>query len=106
MERWILRAFKLAQHSPHPNHQMAAIVVKGGSVLSKAYNLERWYRHAEVRALRPHLNLDGATIYIVRGNGGISKPCPMCMQAIKESGISQIVYYDRNKKIVSERVAA
>lgn len=60
------------------------------------------YLHAEIRALlkcrgSPH------TLYVVRvsrsGNTTISKPCPICMEAIKIAGVKNIVYTDKNGNV-------
>lgn len=99
MCRWIRIALKQTKRSKHPHHAMAAVVVKGGSLVSAAANLHRWSRHAELRALRPHMDLHGATLYVVRSNGLASKPCAACMKAIQRSGISEVVYFDREGEV-------
>jgi pyrimidine deaminase RibD-like protein len=94
-KRFIRLANKAAEDSKHHQHMMAAIVTKGGAVLSMEANAESGRGHAEARALRPHRNYKGATIYIVRLNGRrISKPCPACTQKIIEAGISTVVFVD------------
>lgn len=55
---------------------------------------DRVFLHAEIAALvrcrkKPY------AIYIARAGGGYSKPCPVCMAAIKEAGIAMSeVYYE------------
>jgi pyrimidine deaminase RibD-like protein len=89
-------AYKVAGKSTHRNHQLGAVVVRGGSVISFACNHAQWKKHAEVRALRPHMDLEGATLYVVRRNWRCSRPCAMCCSFIKESGVLTIVFIDEN----------
>lgn len=94
-KKFIRLANKAAEGSKHDQHFMAAVVVKGGSVLAMEANGASGRGHAEARALRPHRNYKGATIYIVRLNGRkVSKPCPHCTQIIKDAGISEVVFTD------------
>jgi len=102
--RFLTMAVDLCKKSTHPQHKMSAIVVKGGAVLSKACNLHHWTKHAESRALRPHLDLSGATVYIARGNRGCSRPCADCMLAIIDAGVKAIVFFDRNNEPTWERI--
>jgi len=81
---------------------MAAVVAKGGAILSVGVNARE--NHAEQRALRLHRCFEGATIYVARTTGGISKPCPDCLDKIKLAGISTIVYVDSLREIVKERI--
>lgn len=94
-KKFLRLANKAAEDSKHHQHFMAAIVTKGGAVLSMEANAESGRGHAEARALRPHRDYRGATIYIVRLNGRkISKPCPACTQKIKDAGVSTVVFTD------------
>ena len=60
--------------------------------------------HAEVSALIPlikrRMDLSGTTLYTYRENKGgklaMSRPCPRCMQLIKEQGIKKICYTTNN----------
>lgn len=83
---------------------MAAIVVRGGAVISKAANLHRMDCHAERRTLRPHVDYTGADLYVVRSNLGISKPCPECMKVIVESGVKNVFYFNKEKQIEKMRL--
>lgn len=113
MTRWINAALKASKAARHPKYSLGVVVVKGGRLLSRAANLGRpahWRfpkrgSHAEKRALRPHLcDFTGATIYVVRSDGGMSRPCDDCMNLIREAKISRIFYFDWDGKVVSERV--
>lgn len=52
--------------------------------------------HAEIDALSRVANPRGATIYVARvsvqGLPRLSKPCKRCAQALKEAGISKVIY--------------
>jgi pyrimidine deaminase RibD-like protein len=92
METFINLAAKLCFESPYPekNKRMAAVVARGGKVISCKTNLLG--KHAEVRALRPHLDCTNSTVYVMRSNGRVSKPCPKCMKILKKSGVKKAVY--------------
>lgn len=92
--RFLAIAYKVAARSTHKNHQLGAVVVRGGSIISFACNHAQWGKHAEARALRPHMDLEGSTLYVVRRNWRCSKPCSMCASFIREAGVSTVVYID------------
>lgn len=89
-----------------------AVIVKGGRVLSVGINKFRNHPtiipsehiktscsvHAEVDALRKIKKASGATIYISRvnkrGQERLSRPCPNCYDAIRDAGITKIVFTD------------
>jgi pyrimidine deaminase RibD-like protein len=94
-KRFIRLARKTAEDSKHHQHMMACVITKGGAVLSMEANAQSGRGHAEARAIRPHRDYRGATIYVVRLNGRqISKPCPSCTQKIKDAGITTVVFTD------------
>lgn len=95
MKRYLRLANKTATESKHQQHFMACVVVKGGAVLAMEANGEAGRGHAEARALRPHRDFRGSTVYIVRLNGKkTSKPCPGCTKIIKEAGVASVVFTD------------
>ena len=104
MDRFLKIAFKMAQASDG-NHKLAAIAVRGGSIISSSVNLGRYGRCAERRALRPHLDLEGCTLYVVRANGYISKPCGKCIRAIAEAGIKWVVFINEDRKVEMIKVS-
>lgn len=89
-----------------------AVIVKGGRVMSVGVNKFRNHPmiiqpeiiktvcsvHAEVDALRKARDVRGATIYVARVNSRgvsrMSRPCNHCYMALKDAGISNIVYTD------------
>jgi deoxycytidylate deaminase len=92
MSKWLARALRVASKSPHPKQKLGCLVIKGGAILSQACNSHRWGRCAERRALRPHANLEGAFLIVVRIGGRCSKPCKDCSRAIQEAGIKEVFY--------------
>lgn len=109
------RALRLSILStyPVPNKRMGAVVVSGGRVLSTAVNIARTHhapwtpgKHAEIRALRPHQQYAGATLYVARRNGLASRPCEDCMRAIRAAGVSRVVYAGADGRLITERVSS
>ena len=104
MGKWIEYAYKVAAKSPHPLHQLGAVVLRGSSVLDSAPNLHRRGRCAERRALKTRCDPNryrGCSLLVVRANGGCSKPCAQCMQAIREAGIFT-VYFTNKEGVLEE----
>lgn len=112
-QRSFLNLAMRAAESSDCHQRHGAIVVRSGSVLSIGTN--KWRNdistagilhdegrsrdisiHAEVDALSRVANPRGATIYIARvnrtGKARLSKPCINCAKALKEAGVSKIVY--------------
>lgn len=57
--------------------------------------------HAELSAIiKSSVSLDGAVLYVYRedknGNMANCRPCKACMKAIKDSGIKEINYTDKD----------
>lgn len=102
-------------HNSICKHRHAALVYKGGRVLSiannKTHNDPRLFPderfvydavgvHAEVAAIRrlkPE-HVRGATIYIARVNNSgeprMSRPCNNCDSYLKRHGIRKVIYTD------------
>jgi deoxycytidylate deaminase len=83
------------------------ILSKGENSYSKTHPLqkrmaqseeeeERVFLHAEISALVKIRWGKPTTIYVARlkkdGEYGMSRPCPICMRAIREAGINRVVY--------------
>lgn len=106
-----------SKHSDHPAHKLGAVIVKGNKVVSVGFNKNKthtksnhaWKRlHAEISAIiKAKQDLTGCSIYVYRetknGDLGMSKPCPSCFSAIRESGI-KIVYYTTETGFTKETV--
>jgi deoxycytidylate deaminase len=104
MSKFLKIAYKMADRSGADNHKLAALVVRGGAIISSSTNLGRYGRCAERRALRPHLDLEGCTLYVVRAKGYVSKPCGKCMRAIAEAGIKWVVYINELRQVEEVKV--
>lgn len=91
--------------------QHGAVIVRGGRVVSRGWNLFKNHPenvssehvldgcsvHAERMAIARCQKTVGATIYIARNKSGrarFSKPCTGCERAIINAGISRVVYTD------------
>jgi pyrimidine deaminase RibD-like protein len=96
---WCELATRLSVSSPHPKYRMAAVLVKGGRVLSHATNGRSWGAHAELRALKKCANAEGAIAIVIRDGGGCSEPCDMCWLALREAGVRKVFCVDQNLKV-------
>ena len=117
-KRYLQIARKMANKNSHEQFSHGAVLVKGGSIISFAFNKNKVSsfasrfrdcerdgfatRHAELSCV---LNLnrsqtEGAIIYCVRvGKGGtlrMSKPCDMCLKALQFTGVKKVVYSTGN----------
>lgn len=78
--------------------RMAAVIARGGSVVSWANNGPYENEHAELRALRkaPYEIKRGDIIYVARlkhdNTLGMARPCAMCWAHIKNRNIQTIVW--------------
>lgn len=100
------------------NVPIGAVIVKNNRIISKAYNTKNSKNiaidHAEILAIKKACKklkswrLNDCTIYVTL------EPCPMCMGAIVESRISNVIYltssnyYEAfnavNSKILKKRI--
>lgn len=116
-------------HGPH----IGAVVVSGKTILSTGYNTNKTrplqhkyniYRnfqdyktsvaagHAEINALSrligKELDWEKISIFVYRelrnGNKGCSRPCAACMKLIKDLGIKNIYFIDKEGRYCKERV--
>lgn len=102
-------ASKQAMKSPHTQHKLGAVIVKGNRILSTGYNEIRYSHiirtptlHAEASAILKLLrenrmgDLAGSSIYVTRftrgGRVGMALPCPHCMDLIRSVGITRVCY--------------
>ena len=102
-------AKKEAKKSPHTQHKLGAVIVKGHRILSTGYNEIRYSKtigkntlHAEAAAIKYLLDsrrlgdLVGSSIFVTRytrgGNVGCAKPCTDCMDLIRAVGIRRVYY--------------
>jgi deoxycytidylate deaminase len=102
-------AEKIAKQSPHHQHKLGAVIVKGNRILSTGYNSLRSSSiigtptlHAESAAILKLLKegrqteLVGTDIYVTRftrgGSVGMAKPCMACADLIRSVGIRRCFY--------------
>tara|TARA_R100000005_G_C4881097_1_gene132704 strand:+ start:196 stop:639 length:444 start_codon:yes stop_codon:yes gene_type:complete len=119
-KRYIEIARKVANESKFPRFRHGAVLVKGGSVISTSCNeldSVSWAnkfrqhqcghatRHAELGAILgvAREKTKNSIMYVVRVNPSndflLSKPCPMCMQALKHVGVKKVIYSVDNENI-------
>lgn len=98
MERILVR---LAENACEKQHRHAAIVLRGGCIIARGYNHDRY--HAEVAALgslwpSERRGTRVVTLRVRRDNGkvGMAKPCENCMRYMRANGVKSIVYSDRD----------
>lgn len=106
------RALKEATKSNY-KHQLGALIVKGGRLLSTGYNRigdnsslikQKWEGsiHAEQDAIVKLLKqgraeqLNGSVLFVARMGNKLAKPCPCCLSLIKSVGIKRVVYSDQD----------
>jgi deoxycytidylate deaminase len=105
-------ALKVAKRSTF-RHQMGAVIVKGGRVLSCGHNQIRYAAiprkhpeslHAEAAAIlkstKLRHDLAGSSIYVARympdGSAGLARPCEHCMALIRRAGIKKVIWSDND----------
>lgn len=93
-------------------HRHGAVILAGNRILSKACNNYKNWCHAEVRAIKriPRQIRHRATTLIVvraaRGKKyGLSRPCPDCQKAIRQTNIKKIYYTTDNGTLGYESIA-
>ena len=112
-KRFIDASARTAQESEFPNYRHGAVLVRGGSILSSAFNKSNhinWankFRAKDCGHATHHAELGtvlgmarekttGATVYVARiGKSGelkMSKPCEMCQQVLAHVGVKKVYY--------------
>jgi len=123
--RYLDLAARIAQQSTHPCQNHGCVLVKGGSVLNASCNKNNYcgfgsrFRdfdkrthstlHAELGAI---LGLDrsitsGSVAYVVRikeDKYRMSKPCPMCEQALRFCGVKKVIYTTNDDSVIVEKL--
>lgn len=94
--RFMRRALQLAERGwgrVAPNPMVGAVVVLGDEVVGEGYHAEWGGPHAEVEALRAAGDrAKGATLYVTLEPCHHSGKTGPCSQAIRDAGISRVVY--------------
>jgi tRNA(Arg) A34 adenosine deaminase TadA len=123
--RYLELAKRIARQSTHGTHSHGCVLVKGGSVINASANKNNYCTfgrrfsvyerkdfstlHAELGAV---LGLDqsqtsGSIAYVVRVKGDewrMSKPCPMCEQALRFCGVKKVVYTTNDNSVIVEKL--
>tara|TARA_R110002110_G_scaffold5437_2_gene28158 strand:- start:24914 stop:25369 length:456 start_codon:yes stop_codon:yes gene_type:complete len=121
-KRYLEIARKVANESTFPRFRHGAVLVRGGSVINTSCNeldAVSWAnrfrqhqcghatRHAELGAIFgiAREKTKNSVMYVVRINPSndflLSKPCPMCILALKHVGVKKVIYSVDNKSISS-----
>ena len=124
-KRYFDLAKRAAMESSYGKLRHGAVIVKGGSVVSFGFNKSNHCQfgqrfrhmdkgpatqHAEISAILglPRSATQGADVYVVRINNDcdwrMSKPCPMCEQALKFVGVKRVFYTTGDKHYDYHRV--
>ena len=112
-EKFMREALRLAQKAKKKGEvPIGAVVVSGGKIIGKGYNLRTKKQmataHAEMRAIdmacrREHSwRLPGAEIYVTL------EPCPMCMGAILNARIDRVYFgaYEQKGRSLTKELAS
>ena len=125
--KWIHAARRHARRSRFPGYKMAALLVKGGRIISVGLNRtspgvlkseEYVYInhgrggcqgvHAELDAILntcDHEDLRGANLYVagVGRCGGfiLSKPCPECQKMLGKYELKSVYYHDKAGQVAA-----
>ena len=107
------KAKAMSKLSDHPDYRIGAVIVRQGIIISSAWNhgkkshtyIKKYGQdfnktlHAEIHSILKVKNkylLKGATLVTYRekkdGTLGMSRPCPMCYELIRKSGIKRIQF--------------
>jgi len=124
-KRYFDLAKRAAMESSYGKLRHGAVIVKGGSVVSFGFNKSNHCQfgqrfrhmdkgpatqHAEISAILglPRSATQGADVYVVRINNDcdwrMSKPCPMCEQALRFVGVKRVLYTTGDKHYDYHRV--
>ena len=124
-KRYFDLAKRAAMESSYGKLRHGAVVVKGGSVVSFGFNKSNHCQfgqrfrhmdkgpatqHAEISAILglPRSATQGVDVYVVRINNDcdwrMSKPCPMCEQALRFVGVKRVFYTTGDKHYDYHRV--
>lgn len=108
--RWLSMAVAVARaNDAHPEWKLAAVAVKGGSLLATGMNKQRFpptaedflgsSQHAEIHCMNQVTasKLRGADLYVARvtvkgGQIAMAMPCSRCMRSIHEAGVSRVYF--------------
>jgi deoxycytidylate deaminase len=110
MEGIIKCAIKEASKSNHHQHQMAAVLIRGGNTVAISHNHD--FLHAEHCCLNRAWRggADDATMVVVRvrrnGTLGMARPCALCTQRLVKAGVKKVVYSNSNGMLESIKLSS
>lgn len=126
--KFFKRAFRAIENHPYKkemNYLHAAVLVKGGRILSVGINkpsqnsyvrrfgpYDHVTLHSELDAIlqvRKKIDLTGCKMYVARlfkknGEPAISRPCEWCQETLKKFGIKKVYYTSWDGSIEVENV--
>ena len=123
--RYLNLAREVAKKSTYGKLRHGALLVKGGSVISTAYNKSNFnsfgnrFREHDRGPATHHAELgcilgvdksktDGATLYVTRvntrGEYMLSRPCKMCHDILKHCGVKRVIYTINSSTIESYKL--
>jgi deoxycytidylate deaminase len=105
-EKFIAMAAQEALRGEFSRYQHGAVIARNKDVISTGYNrnigidnrltaLGHFYSlHAELEAIRkmPYSFKDACTLYSIRHNFNMARPCPKCLKVIAKTPIKRIVF--------------
>jgi deoxycytidylate deaminase len=103
-------AIREASKSNHHQHQMAAVLIKGGKTVAISHNHD--FLHAEHGCLNRAWRggADDATMVVVRvrrnGTLGMARPCPLCTQRLVKAGVKKVIYSNSNGSLESIKLSS
>jgi len=128
IDRLLEVAGRAAISSTHHDHRHGAVLIKGGSILATGHNQSDFSKHAglhrdfteysigslhaEIAVLRglSKNTTQGSVVYVVRlgkkcNKFKMSRPCMMCMSALRDAGIKRVIFtvYETNIASITPR---
>ena len=106
-DKILLTCKELLKRSSHQRYKFGCILVKKNRIISTGYNQlktdpksphEYKMLHAEIHCLlrAPKNRIMGSPLFIYmekpNGKPGMSKPCPCCLEMLKNKGVKDITY--------------
>lgn len=115
-ERWLKLCLRLTSRSKMPEHRHAAVLIRGGKVISfgvnkskagvfadRVYGLKGWHSEADCLLSIHRDKIKDAVLYIAgvtkTGRLANSKPCPCCQQFISKFDLKGVYYSDEQGNV-------
>lgn len=115
-ERWLRLCLRMTRRSKMPEHRHAAILVKGGKVISyginkrkagmladRVYGLKGWHSEADCLLSIHKKNVKDAVLYVAgvtkTGRLANSKPCLCCQEFINKYKLKGVYYLNERNEV-------